>query len=141
MNKVDREIVHAYRHLYRGLLHAVQFSSPVRYVARDQLRSAFRERGASWNPEGAKRTLWFLHAAARETGLEHKILKNLLRVRLQQEPVEAPARDGVEPLRNDGGDAEQEHGALPALSSASNFCVARRRPVRGQGRGKNGDGR
>ncbi|ODA82115.1 hypothetical protein RJ55_00620 [Drechmeria coniospora] len=84
MNKVDREIVHAYRHLYRGLLHAVQFSSPVRYVARDQLRSAFRERGASWNPEGAKRTLWFLHAAARETGLEHKILKNLLRVRLQQ---------------------------------------------------------
>ncbi|KAJ6441870.1 complex 1 protein (LYR family) domain-containing protein [Purpureocillium lavendulum] len=76
------DIIHAYRHLYRGLLRAVQFSSPARYVARDQLRAAFRETGAAWDAEGAKRTLWFVQAAARERGLEHRVLKNLLRVRL-----------------------------------------------------------
>ncbi|POR38909.1 Uncharacterized protein TPAR_00904, partial [Tolypocladium paradoxum] len=82
------DIVHAYRHLYRALLQAVQFSSPARYVARDQLRAAFREGSgdgaAPWDAEGAKRTLWFVQAAARERGLEHRILKNLLRVRLQR---------------------------------------------------------
>ena len=78
------DIVHAYRHLYRALLRAVQFSSPARYVARDQLRAAFRDGAAPWDAEGAKRTLWFVQAAARERGLEHRILKNLLRVRLQR---------------------------------------------------------
>jgi hypothetical protein len=74
------EVIHAYRNLYRGLLHAVQFSTPARYVARDQLRVAFREEGARLDERGIKRTLWFLDAAAKETGLEHKILKNLLRM-------------------------------------------------------------
>ena len=73
------EVIHAYRHLYRRLLHAVQYAVPERYVARDQLRKAFRERGASWDAEGIKRTIWFLDAAARETGLEHKILRNLIK--------------------------------------------------------------
>ena len=72
------EIVHAYRHLYRGLLRAVQFSSPARYAARDRLRAAFRDGAAAWDAEGAKRTLWFVEAAARERGLEHRLLKNLL---------------------------------------------------------------
>ncbi|UNI19946.1 hypothetical protein JDV02_006088 [Purpureocillium takamizusanense] len=75
------DMIHAYRHLYRALLQAVQFSSPARYVARDQLRAAFRDGGgAAWDPEGARRTLWFVQAAARERGLEHRVLKNLLRV-------------------------------------------------------------
>ncbi|RDA93181.1 hypothetical protein CP533_3205 [Ophiocordyceps camponoti-saundersi (nom. inval.)] len=78
------DVIHAYRHLYRGLLQAVQHAVPVRYVARDQLREAFRARGATLDPVGVKRTLWFLQAAAKETGLEHKILKNLLKVRLTQ---------------------------------------------------------
>ncbi|PNY29962.1 Uncharacterized protein TCAP_00134 [Tolypocladium capitatum] len=84
----EADILHAYRHLYRALLQAVQFSSPARYVARDQLRAAFRERkgdgAAPWDAEGAKRTLWFVQAAARERGLEHRILKNLLQARLQR---------------------------------------------------------
>ncbi|EFQ33416.1 hypothetical protein CGRA01v4_00863 [Colletotrichum graminicola] len=74
------EKIHAYRHLYRELLRAVQFASPYRYVVRDQLRAAFREKEASWDKEEYKRTMWFLQAAAREAGLEHKILKNLIRV-------------------------------------------------------------
>lgn len=75
----DLSIVHSYRHLYRALLRAVQFSKPNRYTARDQLRDAFR-RGdpAKFDPVKISRTLDFLHGAARETGMEHKILKNLL---------------------------------------------------------------
>ncbi|UKZ77241.1 hypothetical protein TrVFT333_004961 [Trichoderma virens FT-333] len=78
------DITHAYRHLYRGLLRAVQYSAPARYVVRDQLRAAFRERDAALDREGVKRTVWFLEAAAKERGLEHKILKNLIRVRLDR---------------------------------------------------------
>ncbi|PFH55668.1 hypothetical protein XA68_17853 [Ophiocordyceps unilateralis] len=78
------DVIHAYRRLYRCLLHAVQYATPARYVARDQLRSAFRTPGATLDPRGVKRTVWFLQAAAKETGLEHHILKNLLWVRSVQ---------------------------------------------------------
>ena len=73
------EILHAYRHLYRELLRAVRYATPARYIARDQIRRAFREPG-EFDKAGVKRTMWFLKAAAKETGIEHKILKNLLRV-------------------------------------------------------------
>ncbi|KAI0378322.1 DUF1763-domain-containing protein [Hypomontagnella monticulosa] len=76
----DIQVIHAYRHLYRGLLHAVQFSGPARYIARDQLRAAFREKGAKLDPRSTTRTLRFLEAAARTRGLEHRILRNLLHV-------------------------------------------------------------
>ncbi|KAF4462994.1 complex 1 [Fusarium albosuccineum] len=72
------EIVHAYRHLYRSLLKAVQYATPSRFIALEQLRTAFRDRGATFDPRGVKRTIWFLEAAAKERGMEHKILKNLL---------------------------------------------------------------
>ncbi|KAG6128379.1 hypothetical protein E4U38_005721 [Claviceps purpurea] len=79
------DIIHAYRTLYRTLLQAVQYSSPARYVARDQLRKAFRASPAApFNHEGIKRTIWFLQAAAREKGLEHRVLKNLLRVQSER---------------------------------------------------------
>jgi hypothetical protein len=74
-----QEITHAYRHLYRGLLRAVQFSKPARYVARDQLRKAFRtEDSSSFNQEKIDRTVEFLGFAAKEAGLEHRIVRNLL---------------------------------------------------------------
>ncbi len=71
--------IHAYRHLYRALLQAVQYSSPARFVARNQLRDAFR-RGdpLQFNQQRLSRTVQFLQGAARERGLEHRILKNLL---------------------------------------------------------------
>ncbi|KAI1471221.1 DUF1763-domain-containing protein [Daldinia caldariorum] len=74
----DIRIIHAYRHLYRQLLHAVKFSKPARFVARDQLRAAFRDKNAKFDPRSTTRTLRFLEAAARARGLEHNILKNLL---------------------------------------------------------------
>lgn len=74
----DPEVIHAYRHLYRGLLHAVHFSKPARFSARNQLRRAFREKGAKYDHRGIARTVRFLDAATRERGLEHRVLKNLL---------------------------------------------------------------
>jgi hypothetical protein len=71
-------IVHAYRHLYRHSLRAVQFSKPARYVIRDHLRYAFRKgRQEDFDPRKIANTLEFLHYATIENGLEHKILKNM----------------------------------------------------------------
>ncbi|KFH41469.1 hypothetical protein ACRE_078120 [Hapsidospora chrysogenum ATCC 11550] len=80
MTTDHQAIIHAYRRLYRSLLQAVQYATPARYIARDQLRAAFREPDATLDPEGIKRTVWFLQAASKERGLEHKILKNLIEV-------------------------------------------------------------
>lgn len=74
----ELEVTHAYRHLYRAVLHAVQFSKPARFVARDKLRTAFREKDAQLDVRGVLRTVKFLEAAARERGLEHAVLKNVL---------------------------------------------------------------
>ncbi|KAJ0164010.1 hypothetical protein CTA2_1938 [Colletotrichum tanaceti] len=86
MSRLDK--IHAYRHIYRELLRAVQFAAPYKYVVRDQLRTAFREKGAYWNKEEYKRTFWFLQAAAREAGFEHKILKNLIYVAHERQKTE-----------------------------------------------------
>ncbi|KAF2796269.1 DUF1763-domain-containing protein [Melanomma pulvis-pyrius CBS 109.77] len=73
------EILHAYRHLYRHGLRAVQFSKPARYTLRDRLRLAFRKgTPADLNTHKIGNTIEFLHYATVENGLEHKILKNLL---------------------------------------------------------------
>ncbi|KAK3683769.1 hypothetical protein B0T22DRAFT_520113 [Podospora appendiculata] len=74
------ELLHAYRRLMRAGLRAVQFSSPSRYAIRGHLRDAFRDKQGTFDPEGIRRTIWFLNAAAQERGLEHKILKNIVRV-------------------------------------------------------------
>ncbi|KIH95209.1 hypothetical protein SPBR_04018 [Sporothrix brasiliensis 5110] len=85
------ELVQAYRRLYRSALRAVQFSKPARYVVRDQLRAAFRgerttltsaannEGAQPFDPEAVRRTVWFLNSAAEYRGIEHKILRNLLK--------------------------------------------------------------
>ncbi|KAH7156966.1 hypothetical protein EDB81DRAFT_408083 [Dactylonectria macrodidyma] len=74
------EILHAYRSLYREVSKAVLHARPARDIARGQVRTAFTEPDAVFNPEGIRRTTWFLQCAAREKGFEHTILKNLLRV-------------------------------------------------------------
>lgn len=81
-----QEVLHAYRHLYKGLLRGVQYAIPARYIVRDQLRGAFRDTTSTstttttWDAEAIKRTLWFLSAAGRQRGLEHRILRNLVRM-------------------------------------------------------------
>ena len=80
----NQEIIHAYRHLLRASLQAVQFSLPARFVVQAQLRRAFRQpttpEQQKFDPKAVRRTIWFLKAAAAEKGLEHKIVKNLVKV-------------------------------------------------------------
>ncbi|KKF92767.1 High-affinity glucose transporter [Ceratocystis platani] len=80
------EILHAYRQMYRHLMRAVRNTKPQSQIGRIQLRAAFnpvpgtREYGQPFDADGIKRTLWFLKAAEKEAGLEHRVLKNLLLV-------------------------------------------------------------
>ncbi|KAH7398291.1 hypothetical protein BKA66DRAFT_508663 [Pyrenochaeta sp. MPI-SDFR-AT-0127] len=77
----NEAVIHAYRHLYRHSLRAIQFSKPARYTLRDRLRLAFRKgTAASFEPQKVQNTLEFLQYATKENGLEHKIVKNLLSV-------------------------------------------------------------
>jgi len=70
----------------RASLRAVHFATPPRFVVRSQLRKAFRHEGiASFDPERIRRTIWFLKSAGEESGLESKILKNLVRVAWERE--------------------------------------------------------
>jgi hypothetical protein len=78
---MQQDIIHAYRHLYRHSLRAIQFSKPARYTLRDRIRLAFRRSPATnFNPQRIANTIEFLQYATRENGLEHRILKNLLHV-------------------------------------------------------------
>jgi hypothetical protein len=78
-NMTQQAVIHAYRHLYRHSLRAIQFSKPARYTLRDRLRLAFRKGSATdYEPQKIQNTLEFLQYATRENGLEHKIVKNLL---------------------------------------------------------------
>ncbi|RKF81133.1 hypothetical protein GcC1_029022 [Golovinomyces cichoracearum] len=75
-------IRHAYRHLYRGLLRAVQYSKPARYCARDELREAFRKGDkASYDPIKIARTLEFLDLAVKYRSTEHHIIKSVLQTK------------------------------------------------------------
>lgn len=74
-------VLHAYRHVLRHSLRAIQFSKPARYTLRDRLRWAFRKGTASdFDQQKITNTVEFLQYAAKQNGLEHKILKNLLLV-------------------------------------------------------------
>lgn len=80
------EIIHAYRKLLRAGLQAVQYSLPARFTVQKQLEKAFRKsKREDFDAEATRRTIWFLKAAAEEAGLEHKILKNLLRIAYERE--------------------------------------------------------
>ncbi|KAK0626234.1 hypothetical protein B0T14DRAFT_492601 [Immersiella caudata] len=76
------DILTSYRHLLRASLRAVHFARPQRYTVRDVLRDAFRDEKAigSYDRERIRRTIFFLNSAAWESGLESRILKNLVRV-------------------------------------------------------------
>ncbi|KAI9811439.1 MAG: hypothetical protein M1827_005422 [Pycnora praestabilis] len=73
--------VESYRHLYRGALHAVKYSAPARYIARDHLREAFRKGTvADYDQFKMDKTLEFLGNAAKSRDIEHRIVKNLIHV-------------------------------------------------------------
>ncbi|KAK4644879.1 hypothetical protein QC761_308805 [Podospora bellae-mahoneyi] len=121
------ELLTSYRHLYRSALQAVQYSKPARYVIRDQLRLAFRDRSnlATYHPERIRRTVWFFHAASQSRGLEHRICKTLVRVHWERtrvdrkswkhllrerEEVEKASEKVKKRLAERGGDVVKERG-------------------------------
>ena len=80
-----KEVILAYRHLYKHLLRAVQYSKPSRYVVQDRIRNAFRNSTIEeYDPARIAKTLEFLEGAAKVRGLEHRILKNLSHVWWEQ---------------------------------------------------------
>ena len=85
MDTKTQAVIHAYRSLYRAGLHAVKYSKPGRYILKETLELAFRKTPADqFHPLRIGNTLLFLENAARTTGVEHKVLKNLLHVRWWQ---------------------------------------------------------
>ena len=75
----SKEILRSYRHLYRHGMYAIQYASPAKYTLRILLENAYRTGSAAdFDPLKISNTLIFLEGAAKEAGLEHKILKNLL---------------------------------------------------------------
>lgn len=144
-------IIYAYRNLYRGLLHAVQYSKPARYVARDQLRKAFRrEHPSSYNQAKVDKTVEFLRLAAKETGLEHRLVRNLLHTAYWEKHhftkyasdehgsmhslivLQTQVRtyyssktyqgDFEDPLSDDSSNAQRQYGSLPAVKSGVWHC-------------------
>lgn len=85
MSVSQQQLVLAYRRLYRNGLHAVQYAKPARYTLKQILDQAFRN-GTIEDFDATKigNTILFLQNAAKETGLEHKVLKNLLHVRWEE---------------------------------------------------------
>ena len=81
----DKEIIQAYRHLYRAALLATHRASPAKHVIRERIRTAFRtEPRESFDQQRVKNTKAFLDRALKDAGMEHRILKNLLHVRYWQ---------------------------------------------------------
>lgn len=79
MIPTSQEILRSYRRLYRHAMYAVQYASPARYTLRILLENAYRTgNAADFDAQKINNTITFLEGAAREKGLEHRILKNLL---------------------------------------------------------------
>ena len=77
----NKAIIHAYRDLYRHGLRAVQYTVPQRYIIRDRLRRAFRESSPSdFEQPRIDNTIELFKAAAKDTGIEHRLIKNLCHV-------------------------------------------------------------
>lgn len=79
MTPSSQEIVRSYRHLYRHAMYAVQYAAPARHTLRILLENAYRTgNAADFDAQKITNTVTFLEGAAREKGLEHRVLKSLL---------------------------------------------------------------
>jgi hypothetical protein len=82
-----KEIIVAYRHLYRQCLKVVNYSAPSRHVLLRILRSSFESgSGPDFDTRKIANTLLFLRRASGSTGLEHKIVKNIIMIRYWEQP-------------------------------------------------------
>lgn len=80
-------IRHAYRHLFRQALKAINYATPQRHVLKKTIRSSFRSLPAEeFSPRKIENTMRFLERATDVVGGEHKIVKNLMLVRFWEQP-------------------------------------------------------
>lgn len=83
-----QQVIHAYRHLYRQGLKAVNYSTPARLVLLRNLRQSFRTSyRQDFDPQKIENTVRFLQRASDVAGMEHKIVKNLMLVRYWNQPL------------------------------------------------------
>ena len=119
------EIIQAYRRLYREGLHAVQYASPARHILKCQLNQAFRESGAQdFDAQKIENTLLFLKCAAKEKGIEHRILKTLLHVRWHE----------MKPAKQRSGYVSRALGSCASHSVSSALNQGRQLTWKGQDR-------
>jgi hypothetical protein len=93
--KMDRnkQLTRAYRSLYRCALRGVLYASPARHQIRDTMRAAFHpDSGDTFDARRVKNTIQFLQRAGEYSGMEHKILKNLVHVRYWQSAASRDTR-------------------------------------------------
>ena len=75
------EIITAYRHLRKNLLHAVQFAKPQRITIHNRLRQVFRKSSPEdFDAVRIARTLELIKGAIASRGYEHDIVKGLMHV-------------------------------------------------------------
>lgn len=82
----------AYRNMLRRSYKAVAYAQPAKTTVRNLLRASFRDPNGTLDPKLLNRMGWFLHNAAKENGLEHRIVKNLLLVKFWKDHNEYIAR-------------------------------------------------
>ncbi|KAL2803338.1 hypothetical protein BJX63DRAFT_76167 [Aspergillus granulosus] len=84
----DRKaVLQAYRQLYRQGLQAIRYSTPARHLLLQTMRKSFRFPTQDFDPQRISNTLEFLRNAAETTGIEHKILRNLLTLKYWDQPI------------------------------------------------------
>jgi len=81
MTAAQKQVVTAYRNLFKAGLRAIQYSRPSRYTLQHRLRHVFRNGSLDdFNQTRINNTLEFLNGAARVRGIEHRIVKGLMLV-------------------------------------------------------------
>ncbi|EPQ61475.1 BgtA-20996 [Blumeria graminis f. sp. tritici] len=121
-------LTHAYRHLYRAVLRAVKYSKPARYLARDELRNAFRyEKSSNFDALKIERTIKFLDLAASYRGIEHFLVKNVLHTKFwakknaQHKPI-SKIKDGTKKQQFLNSTIHYDR-TLDMLNKTLNICL------------------
>ena len=92
-----RQIIGSYRTILRQGIHAIQNATPARYTLKSRVSKAFRTGDArDYDAKKIENTLHFLRKAAEESGLEHRVLKNVLFVWFWEKDAADPWRLCVE---------------------------------------------
>jgi hypothetical protein len=108
-----QEIRQSYRLLLRSSLLAVRYAAPARYVLLQRIRRAFRSSPVTdYDPRRIANTVTFLNNAAKDRGMEHKVVKGLVQVweHEKRQWAERQTPYLIRHRRKKGGIGGEEHG-------------------------------